>query len=244
MTVPAVGISNLCKTYKGSSRPALNNLSISIGQGEIYGLLGPNGAGKSTLIHILCGLRRADSGSACIFGLPVPERLAEVKPLIGLVPQDVALYPSLTVNENLRIFGGIYGMRRGELRRRIAGLLGRFGLEEQGDKPLHACSGGMKRCVNLIAGMLHGPRLLILDEPTVGIDVEARRLILDNLRSIRAEGCTIIYTSHYMEEAQALCTRVAFVNHGRIIAEGAPSELMQSSGAESLEDIYLSELRT
>ena len=244
MTIPAVSTLNLCKTYKGSSRPALDKLSITIDQGEVYGLLGPNGAGKTTLIHILCGLRSADSGSAFIFDLPVPSRLADVKPQIGLVPQDIALYPGLTVNENLQIFGGLYGMKSGELRPRIVALLRLFGLEAQGRKPLHACSGGMKRCVNLIAGILHRPRLLILDEPTVGIDVQSRQLILNNLREVNSEGCTIIYTSHYMEEAQALCTRVAFVNHGRIIAEGPPNELIQNRGATSLEDIYLTELRS
>ncbi|MDR2498168.1 MAG: ABC transporter ATP-binding protein, partial [Tannerellaceae bacterium] len=182
MSIPAVSISNLSKTYKGSSRPALDSLSITINQGEIYGLLGPNGAGKTTLIHILCGLRTADSGSARIFDLPIPSRLGSVKPQIGLVPQDIALYPSLTVKENLNIFGGIYGMKRSELGPLISSMLLRFGLEAQERKPLHACSGGMKRCVNLIVGILHRPRLLILDEPTVGIDVQSRQLILNNLR--------------------------------------------------------------
>ncbi|MDR2533229.1 MAG: ABC transporter ATP-binding protein [Tannerellaceae bacterium] len=243
MTPQAVSVDNLRKTYRGGHRPALDNLSLQIAQGEIYGLLGPNGAGKTTLIQILCGLLRADSGQASILNLPIPLRMAQIKPLIGVVPQDIALYPSLTISENLCIFGGIYGIGKQTLQSRIASLLAMFGLETQRKKILDACSGGMKRCVNLIAGILHTPRILFLDEPTVGIDVGSRRLILDNLQMLNRQGCTIVYTSHHMEEAQELCTRVAFVNHGRLIAEGKPQDLMDEHGVNSLEALYLSELK-
>ena len=240
---PAVSVDNLRKTYRGSLRPALDNLSLTIPQGEIYGLLGPNGAGKTTLIQILCGLLRAAGGQASILNLPIPRRIADIKPLIGVVPQDIALYPSLTVGENLSIFGGIYGIKRQTLNSRIADLLALFNLETHRRHILDTCSGGMKRCVNLIAGILHNPQLLILDEPTVGVDVASRRLILDNLRTLNRQGCTILYTSHQMEEAQELCTHIALINHGQLIAQGHPQTLMQKHQTPSLETAYLSELR-
>ena len=209
---PAIEINNLSKTYKGNEHPAVGNLSLSIPQGEIAGLLGPNGAGKTTLIHILCGLQTFDRGEVSILGYPLQKQLKAIKPLIGVVPQHIALYPSLTAYENLKVLGGIFGLKGAQLNNRINELLSFFGLENHKHRYVGKYSGGMKRRVNLIAGLLHRPRILFLDEPTVGIDVQSKHLILENLKEINKDGCTIIYTSHYMEEAETLCTRVAVID--------------------------------
>jgi ABC-2 type transport system ATP-binding protein len=239
-TPPFIEIRNLYKTYKGSYRPAVENLSLSIRQGEIFGLLGPNGAGKTSLISILCGLRSFDKGEINICGFSLKKQLNEIKARIGVVPQDIALYPSLTAYENLKVFGGIWGMKRTALEKRIDELLSLFGLEEYKHRYIGKYSGGMKRRINLIVGLLHQPQILFLDEPTVGIDVQSKTLILENLKKINREGCTIIYTSHYMEEAEFLCTRVAFMDEGKIICQGIPEELIaQSEDADSLEALYL-----
>ncbi|MDR1779486.1 MAG: ABC transporter ATP-binding protein [Tannerella sp.] len=236
-----IDINQISKTYRGNASPALNDLTLSIRRGEIFGLLGPNGAGKSTLLNILCGLLTFDRGTVTVCGYPLPSRLDDIKPLIGVAPQDIALYPTLTGYENLKIFGGIYGMKGQPLEQRISEMLSFFGLEHSKNKRIDAYSGGMKRRINLIAGLLHRPEALFLDEPTVGIDVQSKTLILDNLKQINSEGTTIIYTSHYMEEAEQLCTRVAFIDEGRLLCEGAPAELLHEQGCTdgNLESLYL-----
>jgi ABC-2 type transport system ATP-binding protein len=235
----AVEIKNLGKTYRGNASPALNDLSLNIEKGEIFGLLGPNGAGKTTLIHILCGLQNFDHGHVAILNHILPRELSSVKPLTGVVPQDIALYPTLSVMENLKVVGGIFGMKRSQILTRAEELLNTFGLSEHRNKRIEICSGGMKRRVNLIAGLMHRPQLVFLDEPTVGIDVQSKRLIIDSLREINRDGCTIIYTSHYMEEAETLCSRTGIIDEGRMICSGPPAELVKSHGAASLEDLYL-----
>jgi len=239
MSSVIVNINKLCKTYKGNAAPALSDFSLEIGQTEILGILGPNGAGKSTLLNILCGLLPFDKGEIGICGYRLPQQIAEIKPLIGVVPQDIALYPTLTAVENLRIFGGIFGIKKTELQAKIDDLLARFGLEQCKNRPIAAYSGGMKRRINLIAGVLHSPQLLFLDEPTVGVDVQSKVLILNNLKEINAAGTTIIYTSHYMEEAEQLCSRIAFVDEGRLLCHGSPEALLAESGCENLEKLYL-----
>jgi len=234
-----INIDNVCKTYLKNATPAVSNFSIEVIQGEIFGLLGPNGAGKSTLLNILSGLLPFDSGKISICGLNLPQQIDKIKPLIGVVPQEIALYPTLTAVENLKIFGGIYGLRKKDLKLRIDTLLYYFGLEQSKNRQIKTYSGGMKRRINLIAGLLHQPKILFLDEPTVSVDVQSKTLILDNLKEINATGTTIIYTSHYMEEAEMLCSRVAFIDEGKLLCKGTPDELIKNSGCDNLESLYL-----
>ena len=236
----AITIKHIKKTYKGNPSPAIDDLSLSVAQGTIFGLLGPNGAGKTTLINILCGLRTFHAGDVYIHGYSLPRQLKEIKPLIGFVPQEIALYPMLTAYENLKIFGGIFGLRSAVLNHSVNELLVKFGLEQSKHRYLKHFSGGMKRRINLIAGILHRPKILILDEPTAGVDVQSKNFILENLREINRQGTTIIYTSHYMEEAETLCSRVAFIDEGKMVCEGNPSEMIkQRPGCASLEMLYL-----
>jgi ABC-2 type transport system ATP-binding protein len=239
-TAPAIEIENLYKTYKGNGFPAVDNFSIAIPEGEIFGLLGPNGAGKTTIIKILCGLCSFDKGEVKVCNFSLPNRLKEVKSQIGVVPQDIALYPSLTAYENLKIFGGIFGLERKTLNNRIDELLSFFGLTQHKNRRIETYSGGMKRRINLIAGLLHNPKILFLDEPTVGVDVQSKALILENLKDINRRGSTLVYTSHYLEEAESLCTHVAFIDEGKLIGRGRPDELVrQSENCDSLEALYL-----
>ncbi|MDR3351141.1 MAG: ABC transporter ATP-binding protein [Prevotellaceae bacterium] len=236
----AITVKNLKKAYRGNAAPAVNNLSLSVAQGAIFGLLGPNGAGKTTLINILCGLRAFDEGEVSVYGYSLPAQWKEIKTLIGFVPQEIALYPMLTAYENLRFFGGIFGLRGAVLENSVNALLSQFGLEQSKHGYLKNFSGGMKRRVNLIAGILHRPKILFLDEPTAGVDVQSKNVILESLREINRQGATIIYTSHYMEEAETLCSRVAFIDEGKVICEGNPAEMVkQQPDCASLEMLYL-----
>ena len=233
-------VNRLTKIYKGTTKPAVDNISLNIQQGEVFGLLGPNGAGKSTIINILCGLISPTSGQVLIHKYILGNNNYKIKELIGVVPQDIALYPSLTAKENLLILGKIYGLRASYLIDRIHELLTLFGLEQNKNRRISYFSGGMKRRMNLIAGIIHKPKILFLDEPTVGIDVQSKKVILDNLFDINKTGTTIIYTSHLMEEVQKICTRIAFIDEGKIISEGTPTELIKSDPSfKNLEDVYL-----
>lgn len=233
-------IEGLSKTYKGSDTPAINNLSLSIPAGEIFGLLGPNGAGKTTTLSILCGFMKKDSGSITINGWSVEDEPNKIRKIIGLVPQEIALYESLTAYENLRFLGNMYGLKGRSLERRIDDLLILMGLENNRKKMVKNFSGGMKRRLNLIAGILHEPAILFLDEPTVGVDVQSRKVILEHLKKLNREGTTIIYTSHYMEEAELLCSSVAIIDLGEIIVQGKPMDLVNAEkGHANLESIYL-----
>lgn len=237
---PIIRITNLTKFYKGNNEPAINSISLTIESGEIFGLLGPNGAGKTTTISILCGLFAPTAGNVSIDGLNIRSSLDRIKQIIGVVPQDVALYPTLTALENLRFFGNMFGIRGRELDDRIYQKLEIFGLEKVARKRISRYSGGMKRRVNLIAGMLHDPKILFLDEPTVGIDVQSRIVILDYLKQINKSGTTIIYTSHYMEEAENLCSRVAIIDRGVIISIGNPKQLVSEHPEyKNLENIFI-----
>ena len=237
---PIIKIRDLFKTYKGAEEPAIKGISLDIFQGEIFGLLGPNGAGKTTTISILCGLFAPDKGTAVIDGFDIHTNLDQVKRIIGVVPQDVALYPTLTALENLTFFGNMFGLRGKDLRDKIMDKLKFFGLEKVAKKSISTFSGGMKRRVNLIAGLLHDPKVIFLDEPTVGIDVQSRIVILDFLRHINNQGTTIIYTSHYMEEAENLCKRVAIIDKGLIISVGNPKELIANHPEfKNLENLFI-----
>ena len=239
MSTPIIEIKNLYKIYTGNPRPTVNNLSLTVEKGEIFGLLGPNGAGKTTTISILCGLRLFNSGELRICNYSVKDELEKIKPLIGVVPQDIALYPSLTAYENLKIFGGIYGLKKKELNERVDELLELFGLEKSKNRYVSKYSGGMKRRVNLIAGLLHRPQLLFLDEPTVGIDVQSRHVILENLKEINRAGTTIVYTSHHLSEAENFCTSIALIDDGQIICQGEPKQLIAQNNVETLEELFL-----
>jgi ABC-2 type transport system ATP-binding protein len=237
----AIEIQDLVKIYRGNDEPALNSISLTVPHGEIFGLLGPNGAGKTTTINILCGILGATSGSVKIEGMESRQHRDRIKQVIGVVPQDIALYPTLSALENLHYIGSMYGLGGKELRERVSECLAFFGLEKYAHRQIKTYSGGMKRRVNLIAGILHRPRILFLDEPTVGIDVQSRNVIIDYLKQINAQDVTIIYTSHYMEEAELLCSSIAIIDHGRIITEGRPSEMIGSQpGYTNLESIFLS----
>ena len=220
-------VTELVKVYPLASQPALQHFNVTVGGGEIYGLLGPNGAGKTTAISIMSAGLLPTSGRVTIYGWDVVHHRTRVKHLIGLVPQDIALYPELTARENLSFFGRLYGLNGSELADRTAEILKLVGLTDKADQPVRQYSGGMRRRVNLAAGILHSPRLIFLDEPTVGIDAQSRNLILEKLLMLKNSGTTMIYTTHYMEEAQQLCTRVAVMDEGRVIEEGSPDALIQ-----------------
>jgi ABC-2 type transport system ATP-binding protein len=226
--------------YKNASVRALDGISLDIQKGDIFGLLGPNGAGKTTTINILCGLLEKTSGEIGINGWELPRDMLEIKKDIGIVPQDIALYPALTSRENLRFIGNMYGIEKYDLNQRIGECLQLMGLANFADRSIKTFSGGMKRRVNLIAGILHKPKILFLDEPTVGIDVQSRTLIAEHLKSLNKEGTTIVYTSHHMEEAENLCSQIAIIDHGRLIASGSPQEMINSKEEyKDLESIYL-----
>lgn len=237
---PFLQIDGLCKTYPGNPEPTLTHTRLHIERGEFFGLLGPNGAGKTTLISLVCGLLRPDAGSIRLDGLgPMSERDA-IASRCGLVPQEIALYPTLSARENLRFFGRLYGLRGADLRRRIDTWLDRLGLSAAANRAVGRFSGGMKRRCNLIAGLLHEPSLLILDEPTAGVDPQSRLLIADNLARLNREGMTLLYTTHHLKEAEEQCSRVAIIDAGRIIAEGTPAALTAAhAGARGLEDVFI-----
>ena len=239
MKDPVININNLHKTYRGASHPAVDGLCLQVTRGAFFGLLGPNGAGKTTTISILCGLRSYDSGQVMINEMEVRHKMVQIKSLIGVVPQEIALYPELTVDENLRFFGGMYRLAPQDLNERIDLYLEDFGLALHRKKKTGYLSGGMKRQVNLIAALLHRPALLFLDEPTVGVDVHSRQVIVENLRNLHNAGMTVVYTSHDMKEAEQLCTDVALVNNGRIVCKGEPRELISEAAVSSLEELFI-----
>lgn len=235
-----IEIKDLTKYYKGMSTPAIDNINLNINKGEIFGLLGPNGAGKTTTISILCGLFNPTSGNVFIDGMQFQNSAEKIKSIIGVVPQEIALYPSLTAKENLRFFGHLYGLKGKQLKTRIDECLELFGLEKNANRKIKTFSGGMKRRINLIAGILHKPKIIYLDEPTVGVDVQSRNVILEYLRELNKEGTTIIYTSHYMEEAENFCSKIAIIDKGNIITKGKPQELIDSKEEYTdLESIFL-----
>ena len=233
-------VRRLVKVYRGAATPAVDGIDFAVRRGEIFGLLGPNGAGKTTVISIVCTLLRPTSGNVILCSQDTGRNPARLRSLFGLAPQEISLYPSLTARENLHYFGRLYGLSGRVLRNRIEECLALVGLSDRGGTRIDTFSGGMKRRANLAAAILHAPRVLFLDEPTVGIDAQSRNLILENLQSLRDNGATIVYTTHYMEEAENLCGRVAIMDHGRIIAEGSPRSLIAGmDGCANLEETFL-----
>lgn len=235
-----IKVSRLKKIYGKSGKPAVDDLSFVVRERDIFGILGPNGAGKSTTIMALCGLLKINAGSISAFGLDVRKKGPEIRRKIGVAPQEIALFPNLTAKENLFYFGRMYGLDRATTRRRVEKFLELFGLVEKADARVAQFSGGMKRRLNLIAALLHHPRLLILDEPTSGVDVQSRKMILDYLLSLKSEGVTVIYSSHLLEEAEKLCSRFVVLDEGRLIAEGNLADLLAlNGGSDNLEQMFL-----
>ncbi len=221
--IPVLEVSELSKQFH--ERRAVINLSFTIGAGEIYGLLGPNGAGKTTTIGLVADIVPPSSGSVRILGHPTSSESERVRQDVGLVPQSLSLYPSLTAEENLRFFGLVYGMEGKELDGRVESLLELTGLVQRRADPVSVFSGGMKRRLNLACGLVHRPKLLLLDEPTVGVDPQSRERIFKAVEELASEGMAVVYTTHYMEEAERLCRRVAILDEGRLVAEGSVTDL-------------------
>ena len=227
-------VNQLVKKYGDFT--AVNGISFDIQEAEIFSLLGPNGAGKTTTISVLSTLYAPTSGDAVIGGHSVARDPMAVRKLIGVVPQDLALYDDLTAKENLVFWGQMYDIKGRELQKRIDQVLDQIGLKDHANKRIKTFSGGMKRRVNIGVGLLHQPRLLFMDEPTVGIDPQSRRAILDSVKDLNRQGMTVLYTTHYMEEAQELSNRVGIIDHGDLIALGTQAELTHQVGEyESLE---------
>jgi ABC-2 type transport system ATP-binding protein len=236
----------LWKAYGG--RPAVSGVTLEVAAGEIVGLLGPNGAGKSTTVAMLCGLTMPDKGSVAIGGDAVAGEASAVKRRIGLVPQDISLFEDLPARDNLALFGALYGVAGATLDARIRSALELVGLAEQAKAKPATFSGGMKRRLNIACALIHDPDVLLLDEPTVGVDPQSRNAIFDNLETLRARGKALVYTTHYMEEAQRLCDRVVIVDHGRVVASGTQEALVARAPPQppkwvevkpSLEDVFL-----
>lgn len=204
---------------------AVDGVSFNIRQGEIYGLLGPNGAGKSTTISMIATLLKPTEGEITVRGYSVTKNANQVKKLLGLVPQEIALYPTLTAGENLEFWGKMYGLHGAHLRQRIAEVLEIVGLTTREKNRVETYSGGMKRRINIAVGLLNEPEILIMDEPTVGVDPQSRNHILETVKNLNSRGLTVIYTSHYMEEVEYLCDRIGIMDHGKLIAEGTKDEL-------------------
>ncbi len=225
---PVLEATGLRKAFK--DLVAVREVSFSIAPGETYGLLGPNGAGKTTSISMICGILEGDDGTVLVDGGVVDTSATAAKGSIGLVPQDLAIYPDLTARENLTFFGKLYGMSGSPLRERIDEVLTIIGLADRADDKAGEFSGGMKRRLNIGIGLLHRPKLLVLDEPTVGVDPQSRNAILESVERLSDEGMAVLYTTHYMEEAERLCDRVGIIDEGEIKAEGTRSELVSLIG--------------
>ena len=235
-----IEIENLVKRYRKAQENALNSMCLTIPEGEIFGLLGPNGSGKTTTISILCGLLKPTSGHVTIAGFDVVKHLHDVKPLIGLVPQEIALYPSLSLIENLKYFGSLYGLHGGRLKQRIEECVAIASLEKFAKRPISTYSGGMKRRANLVVGIIHEPKIVFLDEPTVNVDPQSRNMIYQNLLDLNKHGVTMIYTTHYLEEAQKLCPELAIIDGGKVITQGAPQQLVEAHpNCQDLGEVFL-----
>jgi ABC-2 type transport system ATP-binding protein len=235
MTAPALALRGLGKDY--GQRTAIAALDLDVRRGECFGLLGPNGAGKTTLISMVCGIITPSRGTVEVCGVPFARSPYAAKARLGVVPQDLALYDELDAIANLRYFGALYHIPRPVLAERIAWLLELVGLGDRAREPVRKFSGGMKRRLNFAAGLLHRPDVLVLDEPTGGVDPQSRHNIVAGVRRLRDEGVTIVYTTHYLEEVEALCDRIAVIDHGAVIALGSVAEIVADH--PSLEAAFL-----
>jgi ABC-2 type transport system ATP-binding protein len=225
---PVLACRGLRKRF--DERVAVDGVGFTISAGETYGLLGPNGAGKTTTISMVCGLLARDEGEVFVEGRPVDPRTADARASIGYVPQEIAIYPDLTARENLRFFGRLYALGGNDLETRVAEILEIVGLTDRASEKTAKYSGGMQRRLNIGLGLLNRPRLLVLDEPTVGVDPQSRNAILSSVERFREEGMAVLYTTHYMEEAERLCDRVGILDEGKLLAEGTRRELVSTVG--------------
>ncbi len=237
MIEPILRADNLHKQFKEIH--AVQGISFQVAQGEIYSLLGPNGAGKTTTISMLTGLLSPTRGDAQVDGHSVIKQPGRVKEVIGVVPQEIALYPSITARENLSFWGKMYGLRGGQLKERIESVLEIAGLSERADDKVETYSGGMKRRINIAVGLLNDPKIIFMDEPTDGIDPQSRRRVLDTVVELNQRGMAVLYTTHYMEEAEELSHRIGIVDYGNLIAEGTLSELTQTVGEYDTVQLFI-----
>jgi ABC-2 type transport system ATP-binding protein len=239
MSIPAITIHKLSFHYPRREGVSFDNFDLEIQAGERFGLFGPNGAGKTTLIHLMAGLLKYREGSIRLLGHEVSHHPKSINSLFGFVPQDFSYYPELSPRENLAFYGAWYGLDKKQIKTRTDELLEVLGLSDVGDRFLQSFSGGMKRRVNLAIGVMHRPKLLFLDEPTVGVDVQSRHNIIEYLKRQNESGTTLVYTSHQMEEAAVLCNKIALLDDGKIIAHDSPEALMQKHGYEDMEGLFL-----
>lgn len=236
----AIEIDKLYKQYKHTDNFVVKGISLSIPEHEIFGLLGPNGAGKTTLLSMMYGLLKPTSGKITVFSESYSNHKTDIHKQIGVVPQEYALYPALTARENITYFASMYGLKGEDLNQNINQTLERLGLLQFADKKIGTFSGGMKRRINLIASVLHRPKILFLDEPTVGVDVQSKNVIIEYLQELNQLGTTIIYTSHHLSEAENFCTQIAIIDRGEIFACDTPKRLIQNTeNASNLEDVFI-----
>jgi len=237
MSESAIEIRNLTKKFE--DKAALNSLNLKVGKGELFGLLGPNGAGKTTTINILCGIMKPTGGTAKICGYDVQTETQKVKELIGVCPQETAIYPYLSGVENLQLFGNLHCMSKKMLRERIRLLLSTLGLEDDAKRVAAKYSGGMKRRLSLALALIHNPQVVFLDEPTVAMDPQSRHAVWGFIKNQKTNGKTVVLTTHYMEEAEEICDRVGIIDHGKLIAQGIPKELIAKSQVKNLEELFI-----
>jgi ABC-2 type transport system ATP-binding protein len=237
MNESSIVIEHLGRKYEDVT--ALEDLTLQVKKGELFGLLGPNGAGKTTTINILCGLVKPTSGTATVCGYDTLKQSEKVKDIIGVCPQETAIYPYLTGRENVELFGNLHTMEKARLNARRNMLFEKMGLTEDAERRASKYSGGMKRRLSLILALINDPQIAFLDEPTVTMDPQSRHAVWGFLKELRKEEKTIILTTHYMEEAEELCDRVGIIDHGKLIAIGTPKELIAKNQVNNLEDLFL-----
>ncbi|HMT34996.1 MAG: ABC transporter ATP-binding protein [Bacteroidetes bacterium] len=232
-------VNNLYKKYKNAETPSVNDLSFTFEKGKIIGLLGPNGAGKTTTISILCGLINQFEGDVKVLGYDIRTQANIIRGIVSVVPQQIALYPTLSCYENLLYYGKLYNINASKLKETIHQYLDDFGLKDHLHKQIKHYSGGMKRRANIIASLLNHPHLLILDEPTAGVDVHSRSMILHFLKQYNAAGNSVIYTSHLLEEAETICDEVLIIDNGKKIVQGSPEALITQYQTNNLENVFI-----
>lgn len=235
----AIVINDLVKRYKNADQNSIDHIDLTIFQGEKFGIFGPNGAGKTTLISILCGIVEPTSGTVNYSLKGEQPTIRQMLPSVGFVPQEFAFYPELSPVQNLKYFGALYAIPRLELKNRILLLLDQLGLTHVKDKKVATFSGGMKRRINLAIGLINQPKLMFLDEPTVGVDVQSKVAIVSILEELNRQGTTIIYTSHHLKEAEDFCDRIALIDEGKIIAINTLTALLDQNDVQNLEDLLI-----
>jgi len=237
MNKKTIIIEHLSKRYEDVK--AVDNLNLTIDKGELFGLLGPNGAGKTTIINILCGLIKPTEGTAIVGDYDIQKEGGKVKDIIGVCPQETAVYPYLTGAENVELFGNLHDMDKETLKKRRTMLLEKMGLTQDAKRKAEKYSGGMKRRLSIILALIHDPQISFLDEPTVAMDPQSRHAVWDFIKDLKEQGKTIILTTHYMEEAEELCDRVGIIDHGKLIALDSPGKLISNNKVKNLEEVFI-----